>query len=138
MHLRGYQLGEEVSLPVLCTDADGRPVDPDACPRVAVFAAAGHAVADFALPIADAQATTGLFQGRLYLGEDFAEGQYHALFRWEAGAHHGGELRSFRVQPGGSATGQVVALHSYERPHAGFLVQQRSSGRLYKGKNPRL
>lgn len=138
MHARGYQLGEEVPLTVLCTDAAGSPVDPDACPRATVYPESGTPAADFALPILDAQATTGLFSGRLYLGDDFSEGRYTAVFRWLAGSHHGSSVASFEVLPGGSPTGQVIALYHYERPHAGFLVQQRSSGRIYKGKNPRV
>jgi hypothetical protein len=46
-------------------------------------------------------------------------------------------LHTFRVLPGGDGSGQVVAMHEYNRPAARHLVQQRSSGTLWKGRNPR-
>lgn len=137
MHAGRYRLGEEVPLRVLCHSPGGAPAAPDACPRVAVYSAAGRPVADFALPALDAAVAAGLFGGTLFLDERFSAGPYAVLFRWTVSGAAGGQAGRFEVLPGGAGSGQVVALYSYERPHADFLVQQRTSGRIYKGKNPR-
>lgn len=136
-NLGRYQLGQEVTFLVLCKNASGVPADPDACPKVDVYSPTGKPVSGQGVPILDAQATTGLFSGRVLLDERFATGQYHLVVRYQVTSHHGSEMLLFEVMPGGGATGQVIALYAYERPQATFLVQQRTTGRIYKGKNPR-
>lgn len=138
MDLGRYQLGDEVPLPLLCLDTSKRPADPDAAPRVAIYDEAGGAVKDFALPVCDKAETTGWFLGSLFLGSDFAAGHYEAVYRWKVGGNHGGRVDTFEIVAGGSESGQVIALHSYERPHSDFMVQQRTSGRIYKGRNPKV
>jgi hypothetical protein len=139
MFQRRYQLGEEVTLRVRCTDSSGRPVEPDAAPRLAVYASTGGPVKDVWCSVVDKHATVGWFEAKVFLGADFSAGWHHAVARWlDGGTHHGAQEFAFEVVAGGSETGQVVALHSYERPHADFLVQQRTSGRIYKGRNPRV
>lgn len=138
MDLGRYQIGDEVPLPLLCLNSSERPADPDEAPRVAVYGGAGGAVADFALPVCDKAETVGWFLGRLYLGGDYAEGHYEVVSRWAVGGTQGGRVDTFEVVAGGAESGQVIAMHSYERPHSNFMVQQRTSGRLYKGRNPRV
>ncbi len=137
MSLGRYQLGQEVVAYLRCTDADDRPVAPSAFPRVAVYAASGHPVRDVAVPIVERGIVTGLFAVRLFLDGSFSSGAYQMVFRWAAGSHHGSEVRTFEVLPGGDASGQVIALFDYPRPSASHLVQQRSDGSIRKGRNPR-
>jgi hypothetical protein len=48
------------------------------------------------------------------------------------------ELDTFEVTPGGDISGVVISQFFYPQPQANFLIQQRSSGNIYKGKGPRL
>lgn len=139
MYLRTYQLGEEVPLLIQCLNLLKRPADPDAAPRVAVYDNAGNVVKDFYLAVADKAETIGLFLGRLYLGSDFSPGHYRAVVRYAGGGFNFAlDPICFEVIPGGAESGQVIAMHSYERPHSNFVVQQRTSGRIYKGRNARV
>lgn len=137
MYLGRYQLGEYVPLRVLCLNGSQVPADPDACPLVDLRSASGKPVSGEGLPVLDKHATTGLFGSGLYLDEAFSEGAYSVQFTWLVGGTLYSSLARFQVAPGGGASGQVIAMCSYERPHARFLVQQRTSGRIYKGRNPR-
>jgi hypothetical protein len=132
-----YQAGDEVPIGVLCTDAGRLPANPDAAPRVAVYDASGHALADFALPRSDRAATTGLFAGRLFLGGLYPPGHYTLACRWTIGSFHGGRLLSFQVLPGGGDSGTLTALYHYERPGATHLINERKSGIIMRGRNPR-
>lgn len=138
--MRRYRLGEEAAFILLCRDASGRPVAPDACPTFDIYSASGKPLAGKGAPVLDPAAAPGLFVGRALLGEDFAEGEHTAVFRWVdgSGAHSSSEAFPFRVMPGGDPSGQVIALCDYRRPQANYAVQQRTSGRLYKGKGARL
>ncbi len=137
MYRGAYQLGETVGLCVLCRNSAGVPADPDAVVVVDIHGEAGEHVSGRRLPVLDRAATTGLFAGSVYLDDTFAAGEYLAVYRWDISGTRGESTDTFRVVAGGGASGQVVALHHYERPHAEFLVQQRADGNLYKGKNPR-
>ncbi len=132
------QLGEEVPLGVLCRSTSGVPADPDACPRVDVYGPSGQVVAGRGVPILDPAATTGLFQGRIFLDETYGVGTFLVVYRWASSGTPLCETDTFEVAAGGGASGAVIAIYNYERPHANHLVQHRTAGRLYKGKNPRL
>lgn len=139
MYLRSYQLGDEVPIFVQVVDAAKRPIDPDAAPRAAVYDNAGNVVKDFYLPVVDKAETVGCFMGTVFLGPEFAAGHYRVVIRWLLSSIlYGGDVVCFEIQAGGSETGQVIAMHSYERPHSNFTVQQRTSGRIYKGRNARV
>jgi hypothetical protein len=139
MDLGSYRLGQEVRLCCLCVDSSGAPAAPDACPAVDVYGDSSKALSA-RLPPAERPASLapGLFALAVLLDGRFAEGRYRAAFRWDVGGTRGGSEATFEVVGGGGETGQVLALFSYERPQADHLVQQRSSGRLYKGRNPRV
>lgn len=137
MHLGRKQLGEEVPLTLLCRNSSGVPADPDACPKVDVYSASGKVVSGRSIPILDPAGTTGLFGGRIYLDGTFSAGEHLVVYRYDSGGTRRQEVDHFEVVAGGDSSGQVIALFNYERPHANHLVQQRTSGRLYKGKNPR-
>lgn len=138
MHTGRYHLGEEITLPVLCLTGSGVPTDPDEAPTLEVYSSSGKPLSGQKISTLEPLATTGLFVGRVFLDESFTTGRYHALVRWLISSTQGSQLFEFEILPGGSATGDVIALHPYERPHATFLVQQRSSGRIFRGKNPRV
>jgi hypothetical protein len=134
-----FQSGDEVDVPLMTRNALGRPVAPDAAPHLTVFDSSGATLYAGSGAARDRAAATGLFYAKVFLTDDFEAGQYSCLWRWldTSGAHHGGLLHTFRVLPGGDGSGQVVAMHEYNRPAARHLVQQRSSGTLWKGRNPR-
>lgn len=137
MYRGRHQVGEEVALAVLCKGATGVPVDPDACPKMDVYGPTGKRVSGKPIPILDPGGSTGLFQGKVYLDESYSVGAYSVVYRWDAGGTQGEAWDAFEICAGGGASGQVISLFNYERPQANHLVQQRTSGRLYKGKNPR-
>lgn len=132
------QLGEHLHLTVRTTDADGRPVAPDACPLLSVYDPTGAKLVSKLIPIADPAAVTGYFGYRLHLGAGFTIGKYRVLYTWAASGHHGAELDSFEATGGGDNQGCVIALKEFVRPHARFVVHQLDSGRLKRGRNPRL
>jgi hypothetical protein len=133
-----YQLGEEVPLKLLCVNGAGAPVAPDAAPTVDIWRGATKVLAGAMLPTLDRAAATGLFRLGVFLGGAFSEGRHTAVFRYRAGSYYGQAVEDFEVVPGGSRDGAVVAVHWYERPHAGFVVQQLDSGKLTRGRNPRV
>jgi hypothetical protein len=137
MHRGSYQLGESVPLAVLCRNTSQVPADPDACPQVEIFGEGGER-ASAKLAIQDPAATTGFFAGKLYLSSLFTPGEYTAVYRWDISGTRLESEDTFSVVAGGDGSGAVIALHTYERPQANFLVQQRQDGQMYKGKNPRL
>jgi hypothetical protein len=137
VYTRAYQLGDEVPILLLCRNGDD-PAYPDAAPRATVYDEDGDAIADFYLPVIDKAEVAGLFLGYVYLGAEYAAGVYTVVSRWQVGLFNGLDAMRFEIVAGGGESGQVIAMHSYERPQSDFIVQQRTSGRLYKGRNPRV
>ncbi len=136
MYLGRYQQGEEALIVLLCSSTADVPVLPDAAP-VADVSGDGFFVSGIALAVMDPAAAPGLFYARLYLDSRFS-GRCTVTLRWlVSGVLHAREA-VFEVAPGSDPSGGVLALHYYRRPQAEFLVQQRSGGGIYKGKNPRL
>lgn len=138
MYLGRYQQGQEVPFVLLTKGSTGVPVAPDAAPLADVYSSTGLLASGLKVPALDGAAVTGLFQGFLYLDESYPVGHYSIEAHWVSGVFTGSMLLYFEVAPGGDATGQVLALCYYHRPQADFLVQQRTSGRVFKGKNPRV
>jgi hypothetical protein len=137
MYLGRFQLGQEVTFRVHARSAAGQPQAPDAAPRYAAFLG-GDEASSGKVPSLDKTLLTGLFEGRILLDEAFTAGAYRVVATWAVGGVQKGALFSFDVLPGGGPTGQVTAMFSYPRPHANYVVQARSTGRIYKGKNPRV
>lgn len=138
MFLGRYALGSHVPLSVVATAADGQPAAPTECPTVSVYDADGAVVESRLIPARDRGAVTGLFGYRLRLSASYAAGHYTVAYRWRSGAHRGVATAAFEVTPGGDAEGAVIAMHDYNRPDARFIVHQLDSGKLKRGRNPRL
>ncbi len=138
-YLGRRQLGQEITLPCQCKDSDGAPALPTACPLLTLYdATATPIIAGKSVPILDPASTLGLFSLPLFLGDLFGTGTYSASITWLVGSFHGGELHTFEIMPGGDNSGAVISQFYYPRPHANFVVQQRSGGGTYKGRGPRL
>lgn len=139
MYLGSYQLGQEVTYRVHSVTSSDEPVAPDAAPLARVYAADGDAVRrGLKVPSRDYPRTVGLFEGRLQLDEDFEPGAHTVLVTWKVSGTVKAAQFSFTVLPGGNGSGQVTSLYSHPRPNANYVVQGRDSGRIYKGKNPRV
>jgi hypothetical protein len=138
MHLRAYRLGDEVPFLLLCRNGAGTPTDPDEVPRLSIYAASGSPVQDLRMPVHEDDATLGLFKLDVFLGAEYDAGFYRAVARYYLSASPRTQEYSFEVVAGGDPTGQVISMHPFERPHADFIVQQRTSGQTFKGRSPRL
>jgi hypothetical protein len=136
MFLGRYQLGQEVTFRPHALSSSGQPQAPDSAPRFAVYA--GGAQSSYGrVPSLDKTLLVGLFEGRILLDEAFAPSQYLVLATWQVSGAQKAALFTFTVLPGSGPTGQVSAMFSYPRPQANHVVQARSTGRIYKGRNPR-
>ncbi len=133
-----HQLGVEVPLGVLCVDANGVAVAPTDAPWMEVYASTEDVIVAKRIPPLERGVVTGLFQYGLFLSSLFTEGTYTVKYNWISGGVSYAELDTFEVMPGGNAGGAVISLYFYERPGARFLVQQLDSGRLVRGRNPRV
>lgn len=131
-----YQLGQEVALTLLCTDASGTPTNPVSAPHADIFRGSTKVLSGLLFPVLDAGSTTGLFQRNVFLGNLFSTGRHQVVFRYLVGSYLGQVTDDFEILAGGDPDGAVIAAHWYERPHAGFVVQQKDSGKLIKGRNP--
>lgn len=141
MYRGRFQIGDEIPLAVLTTNGSGVPVAPDSCPSVEIYGPSGK-VQDWIprgkqIPVMDRFATTGFFQGKIFLGSMFTTGLCTVAYRWTSGAYHGQSIDTFEILPGGSDRGHVIALDWYHCPQADFLIQQLDSGRIRAGRNPR-
>jgi hypothetical protein len=137
MFMGRYYLGHEVPIRVLTVNAARTPTAPDRCPDLEVCDDQGGKVATgVLLPAVDRPAQTGYFQVRVRLDGRFTAGRYEAVVRYEAGNYQGQVVRPFDVVAGGSTDGAVLAMASFERPHARLVVAQLDSGRLVKKTNP--
>lgn len=133
-----YRLGDEATFRVLCRDSSRVPTDPDACPKLDIYSQSAKVVSGRSIPIKDKAETTGLFELRLLLGPAFAVGRYLATMRYKISSYNGLAVARFDVVEGGGVTGGVISMFAWELPNANYIVQQRTSGQLYKGKNPRV
>lgn len=140
MFLGRYQLGREVSFELLTTDASDTPQAPTAAPLMTVYDSTGaRVISAKSVPSRDYPRLTGLFEPRIFLDERFSSGQYTVFITWLVSGTPLGRLHVFTILPGGQGSGQVTSLYSFPRPNANYyVVQGRSAGRIYKGKNPRI
>jgi hypothetical protein len=136
-YLGRYQLGQFVPLAVRTVNGSDVAGLPDDAPAALVYSDSGKVLTQL-LPIKDRFAVTGFFFHRLPLGAAFAAGRHWVLYQWLRSGTHFAESDVFEIGDGGHADGAVLALHHYRRPNAEFVVQQLDSGKLVRGRNPRL
>ncbi len=79
-----------------------------------------------------------LFGQRLLLTAEFAPGRYEIYYRYRASTYSNVVTDVFEIAAGGDTAGSVVSMVGYKRPHATYVVHQLDSGRIRKGKNPRV
>lgn len=138
-YLGRWQQGQEAPYWFLCKNASGVPTDPDAVPTVDIYLAnTGLIVGAKGVPILDPVPTTGFFAGFVYLNENYPAGLYTLVFRYLISGSRYSDFSTFEVVPGGDPTGQILAMTYFHQPQADYYVQQRSSGRIYRGQNPRV
>lgn len=141
MYRGRYQLGTEIPLQVLTVNGSNLPSAPTTCPRIEVRSSTGAVVSDKAIPVMDrygAEVDATLFAFSLFLDGSFAAGLYTVYYRYLLGTYEGLAVDTFEVVAGGDGDGAVIALHYFDRPHAKYVVMQLDSGRLVKGRNPRV
>ena len=137
MYLGRHQLGTWLDITLQCLDLNGIAVMPTYVPVLKVWSASAL-VLNQEMPLVDKQIQVGLFCYHLFLGDVFAEGPYS----YDTVYIHGGAVfmntGRFDVIAGGNVDGQTLSVHYYHRPHADFIVSQVESGKLLKGKSPRV
>lgn len=138
MHHGRHTQGDEVRLSLLCATGAGVPAAPDACPTLDIYGPSGPVLEGAHWHPAEPAAAPGLFAASVFLGGDFPAGEYAARATYSISSVQYQSLAYFSVAAGGDPSGRVRAMTYYDRPPASFVVQQRDSGRLYKGKNPRV
>ena len=138
MNLGRFELGQELVVPMLCTDGSGVAVVPDVPPAIALYNAAGVKVLSAQMACRDRYGATGLFLYRTPLNATFAVGKWSASVAWKAAGV--GRVRAFQFEivAGGDANGAVVGLYFLERPQANYVVQKTDGGARSFGRNPRL
>lgn len=136
--IRGrYQLGEDVPLALWCRDASGAPSAPNEAPSADIWSSSAK-IRTLYLPAQDRAVVTGFFSYRLFLNSSYAPGLYRVNYRYRIGSFHVLEQDQFEILPGGDPAGAVIAMFDFEKPDAVFIVQSLDSGRIVRGKNPRL
>lgn len=134
------RLGEEVTIAVQCYDVNGTPSLPDDCPVAKVWNSAGTKVFNAKIPIQDRYGTTGYFQRNIFLGPAFAVGLYTVTYIYSTAGQSFVNLDedNFEIIAGGDTDGITEAMHYYHRPQADYVVQQLSSGKIKRRRNPRI
>lgn len=138
MWIGRYGRGDEVILSVSCEDASKVVTAPDEAPTVEVFDADSKKLTEAKMPASDASRTPGLFRLPLFLGAAFDAGSYVAVIRYLLSGVSRTRTITFEVSPLGDAAGAVQGMYQFEKPNSRFLVHSTASGRIFKGKNPRL
>lgn len=131
------QLGQEIFLAVLTVDGNGTPTIPDNVPTMKIYTGSGTLVLARSIPIFDRYGTTGLFAYRQFLDGRFASGQYRVTYAWSISGTRYLDEDGFEIVDGGNADGAVLAMTTFVKPQATFIVQDLSSGKTVKGRNPR-
>ncbi len=142
LYIGRYQCGVEVPFVLQCTDVNNSPNDPLAIPSLSIYLDGAPPVlkGTYAIP-ADLRGTaTGVFRFPLFLDTLYrTTGRYLAIFKWTDSngvAHH--KPGSFYILPGGHPDGAILSMVYIQRPDATYLMHQNDSGRLVRGRNPRV
>lgn len=139
MYIGTYQVGREVTYRVHTTNASKTPQAPDEAPLMFLYDANGTTIyGGRSVPSRDYPLKTGLFEGRIFLDERFEVGNYTLRVSWLVSGTEFSRTLCFEVIPASDGSGQVLSMYYFQKPNANYLVQGRDSGRIYKGKNPRV
>lgn len=138
MYLGRYDRGSEVLLVVSCENGTGVVTAPDDAPTVEVFDLVGKKLTEGKVPASDTRSTPGLFRFPLFLGANFAPGKYRSVVRYLLSGVAYSRILSFDVTAGGDPAGAVISMHQFEKPDARYLVHSTDSGKIFKGRNPRI
>lgn len=131
------QRGQELSVPCQVTDGV-EPEWPDAAPVLSLYNGSTLVLRQ-KMPVDAGSQIPGFFRLPVFLDARFPDsGLIIGLVQWTNGGTVFGETLAFRILPGGSIDGSVIAMTYVRRPSSGFLVWQTDAGNLYKGSNPRV
>lgn len=139
MHLGRLQVGDHLPLRVRSVaPATNVPTLPSTPVNVfaSIYSAAGTLVDQVQLPICERYKVTALFSRMFQLDGDYSAGQYSVHYTWAVAGNFGGDVDSFEVIPGGSASGTVVSGFEMQMPEAKYLVHEYDSGSIVQGRNP--
>jgi hypothetical protein len=138
MYRGQYRLGDEVPLSLQTVDANGAPTAPDAAPYADIWNGTTK-IKTVRLPILEKYRVTGLFQADLRLSSEFAAGPHRVVYRYTiSSAEMPHDVDYFEIVGGDSGDGPVIAMHTYQRPEALVILQERASGKIVKGRNPQV
>lgn len=136
-----FQLGTEIPLSVLTVNGSNVPSAPTVCPRIEVWSTTAKVVSDKLIPVMDRYGTevdATLFAYNLFLGGGFAAGLYTVYYRYLLGTYEALVEDTFEIVAGGDKDGAVISMYYFDRPQAKYVVMQLDSGKLVKGRNPRV
>lgn len=139
-YLGRHQLGNTMPVTVLTVDASNLPTAPDVPPVMKIWSGT-TLILSAQMPVADRYGTstnTTLFIYPLFLGASYAAGLYDVSLTWKIGTFVGVEDGTFEILAGGNADGSIIAMTLYRRPEADFVVWQTNSGKLQRGRGPKL
>lgn len=139
MDLGRFQVGDFVPLRVRSVaPATGVPTLPSTPVNVyaTIYSSAPAVVDQLALPILDRFQVTGQFARQFQLDSDYSAGQYVIQYSWAVSGNFGGDVDTFEVVAGGSASGAVVSAYEMQMPDARYLVHEYDSGSIVQGRNP--
>jgi hypothetical protein len=137
MYIGRYQLGKWIDIYLQVMNGTLSPLLPDAVPAIKIFGPAGI-VLNAKMPIVDKIVSPGLFCSRILLGNPFSTGQHAVEMFYLLSGSPRIVTRNFDIIPAGNPLGQVVGMHYFHQPQGEFVIFQVESGRLLKGKNPRV
>jgi hypothetical protein len=137
VYLGRYQLGEEVTVDLLCQTATGAPQAPDLAPVVLVYdLRASTKLLTARLPPLDPGRQPALYRYRYRLGPGLALGPYAACLCYRVSGQAQVRQVVWDVVAGGHGDGAVISQYHLLRPEAAYLVQRTESGARIFGRNP--
>ena len=135
MYSGRMSLGERVPIALQVVNASGVPTDPDDAPLVEIYDSTGTLQSSHRL---EPLGKTGLFGYSVFLGVGHEIGWHCYRITWAVSSSNRARLGVFHTTQGGQVKGPVVALTSYDRPHASYLVSETEEGYIEFYKNPQL
>ena len=137
MDLGRVRLGQTLDLFLATENSAGAVAQPDDVPSLSVFDPVGTKILTARMPVWSTLGDKTVFHYPLFLGPLFTTpGRYVILYNYNVGSFFGVEEEDFTVVAGGTDKGASLAMYFFRRPQADFLIQQKESGQVARGKNP--